>query len=215
MAIISQINISEIEDETRLDSQYYTPENMLFEEEKKSFQTVCLGSVALITDGQHGYFELDHNSEIRQITAKCIKEGLVDKTDADRLSLLTHNNNLRSNLVVNDVLVTTAGTIGQVGLVTEDIPPANIDQDIGRVAIHDSDISPFFVWAFLQSKFGKFQAERGHLLLAITGATIGKIGIVNRYEKLAFSGDLLGLNLNDSIDPHYFLTVMQSPIGQS
>ena len=114
MAIISQINISEIEDETRLDSQYYTPENILFEKEIKSFQTVCLGAVALITDGQHGYFKLDNNSEIRQITGKCIKEGLVNKTDADRLSLLTHNNNLRSNLVVNDVLVTTAGLLGRL-----------------------------------------------------------------------------------------------------
>ncbi|OIN95173.1 MAG: hypothetical protein AUJ48_03765, partial [Deltaproteobacteria bacterium CG1_02_45_11] len=35
-----------------------------------------------------------------------------------------------------------------------------IDQDIGRIAIHNSEVSPFFVWAFLQSKFGKFQLER-------------------------------------------------------
>jgi len=58
-------------------------------------------------------------------------------------------------------------------------------------------------------------AEKGSLLLAITGATIGKIGIVNRDDKLAFSGDLLGLEFKDVIDPHYLLTVMQSPIGQS
>src|SRR5262249_49192884 len=37
---------------------------------------------------------------------------------------------------------------------------ANIDQDIGRIAIGDPSISPLFVWAFLQSKFGKFQIER-------------------------------------------------------
>ena len=34
-------------------------------------------------------------------------------------------------------------------------------------------------------------ARTNDLLLAITGATIGKIGIVKRYERLAFSGDLL------------------------
>lgn len=59
-----------------------------------------------------------------------------------------------------DVLVTTAGTIGQIGLVTEDIPPANIDQDIGRISIQDPSVSPLFVWAFLQSKFGRFQIDR-------------------------------------------------------
>ena len=160
MAVINHVHLSELEDEVRFDSQYYMPENMLFEEEIKAFPTIYLGTVALITDGQHGYFKLDENSEIRQITAKCIKEGLVDKTNADRLSHITHNNNLRSSLTVNDVLVTTAGTIGQIGFVTEEILPANIDQDIGRIAIKNSDVSPHFIWAFLQSKFGRFQIER-------------------------------------------------------
>lgn len=160
MAIINRIALSQLEDEFRFDSQYYTPTNMMLEKEILAFPTRLLGRVALVTDGQHGYFKLDEESEIRQITAKCIKEGLVDKTKADRLSAITHESNLRSSLVQNDVLVTTAGTIGEIGLVTEDIPPANIDQDIGRIAIHDSNVSPLFVWAFLQSKFGRFQIER-------------------------------------------------------
>ncbi|WP_321494184.1 restriction endonuclease subunit S [uncultured Desulfobacter sp.] len=58
-------------------------------------------------------------------------------------------------------------------------------------------------------------ATSGNLLLAITGATIGKIGIVNQYEKLAFSGDLLKLEICNNINPFYLLAVMQSQIGQS
>jgi type I restriction enzyme S subunit len=379
MAILNTIALSQLEDEIRFDPQYYTPDNMLFRNEISGFPTIFLGAVAIITDGQHGYFKLDEQSEIRQITAKCIKEGLVDKSSADRLSSITHLKNLRSSLEKNDVLVTTAGTIGQIGLVTEEIPPANIDQDIGRIAIHNSEVSPFFVWAFLQSKFGRFQLERfttgqvqthlslkkmgklripllsdhaevegivgnfvaskkaakdlyeqaqqlleselgldklnfqkpvgytarfstielsntfnagridaqcfapnaifyqswlrnharcdrlthllqemakgrqqeetstgstdycsikhisGHeltdaskcqpiadtplagqddILLAITGATIGKIGIVKRYKKLAFSGDLLCLKANSEINPHYLLAALDHTIGQ-
>lgn len=160
MAVFNQIALSQLEDEFRFDAQYYTPDKILFEEEIKAFPTILLGRVALVTDGQHGYFKLDESSEIRQITAKCIKNGLVDKSKADKLSNETHNKNLRSSLAQNDVLVTTAGTIGQIGLVTDDIPPANIDQDIGRIAIYDPSVSPLFVWAFLQSKFGRFQIER-------------------------------------------------------
>lgn len=178
MAILNTISLSQLEDETRLDPQYYTPDNMLYETEIIAFSTIFLGSVALITDGQHGYFKLDEQSEIRQITAKCIKEGLVDKTNADRLSSITHLKNLRSSLEKNDVLVTTAGTIGQVGLVTDEIPPANIDQDIGRIAIHNSDVSPFFIWAFLQSKFGRFQIER-----AVTGQVQTHLSL-NKMKKL-------------------------------
>jgi type I restriction enzyme, S subunit len=57
-------------------------------------------------------------------------------------------------------------------------------------------------------------ASRDDLLLAITGATIGKIGINKRYDRLAFSGDLLRLRVLDTIDSHYLLLVLDHPIGQ-
>jgi len=57
-------------------------------------------------------------------------------------------------------------------------------------------------------------AETNDLLLAITGATIGKIGIVNRYAQLAFSGDLLMLRANPEINPHYLLLALDHRIGQ-
>lgn len=57
-------------------------------------------------------------------------------------------------------------------------------------------------------------AIRDDLLLAITGATIGKVGIVKRYDKLAFSGDLLRLQVKEEIDPHYMLLVLNHRIGQ-
>ena len=57
-------------------------------------------------------------------------------------------------------------------------------------------------------------ARLDDLLLAITGATIGKIGIVKRYERLAFSGDLLCLRLTNVIDPHYLLLALDHRLGQ-
>jgi len=57
-------------------------------------------------------------------------------------------------------------------------------------------------------------AGQDDLLLAITGATIGKIGIVKRYKKLAFSGDLLCLKANSEINPHYLLAALDHTIGQ-
>ncbi|MHB8252169.1 MAG: restriction endonuclease subunit S domain-containing protein [Acidiferrobacter sp.] len=57
-------------------------------------------------------------------------------------------------------------------------------------------------------------AEMDDLLLAITGATIGKIGMVKRYERLAFSADMLCLRTNAKIDPHYLLLVLDHRLGQ-
>lgn len=57
-------------------------------------------------------------------------------------------------------------------------------------------------------------ATANDLLLAITGATIGKIGIVKRYSQLTFSGDLLRLRAKPEINPHYLLFVLDHPLGQ-
>lgn len=57
-------------------------------------------------------------------------------------------------------------------------------------------------------------ARKHDLLLAITGATIGKIGIVNRYDNLVFSGDMLRLRANGSINPHYLLLALDHHLGQ-
>lgn len=57
-------------------------------------------------------------------------------------------------------------------------------------------------------------ADRNDLLLAVTGATIGKIGIVKRYSRLAFSGDLLRLRCKVGVDPHYLLAVLSHKVGQ-
>jgi type I restriction enzyme, S subunit len=61
---------------------------------------------------------------------------------------------------------------------------------------------------------GVVLARRGDLLLAITGATIGKIAIVDRYDRLAYSGDMLCLRPARDIDPLYLLTVLDHEIGQ-
>ncbi len=57
-------------------------------------------------------------------------------------------------------------------------------------------------------------AMRDDLLLAITGATIGKVGVVTRDSPTVFSGDLLCLRTNESIDPYYLLVTLAHRIGQ-
>ena len=57
-------------------------------------------------------------------------------------------------------------------------------------------------------------ADKNDLLLAITGATIGKIGINKRYNQLAFSGDLLCIKVNSKINPHFLIVALDHTIGQ-
>lgn len=61
---------------------------------------------------------------------------------------------------------------------------------------------------------GSSAAGPGDLLLAITGATIGKIGIVKRYQELTFSGDMLRLRPNARINTHFLLLALSHHLGQ-
>lgn len=157
----SIIQKSQLEGAARIDAEYYQPEYLEFAKRLINVGEIPLGNVAFITDGQHGYHIVDPNSEIRHITAKNVLEWLVNDNDADRLSIKTHNANKRSNLEVADLLLSTAGTIGAVGIVQEDILPANIDQDVARIHVLDSrKIDPYFLIAFLNSKYGQLQLIR-------------------------------------------------------
>ena len=161
MAVWSSVKLSTLYGARRLDAECYTPIALRDEQALHHCKTVRLGDIAIVTDGQHGYHDVDPESPIRHITAKCVKDGLVDDTGVDRLARTTHDANKRSQLAVDDVLLSTAGTIGLAGLVGEDILPANIDQDVARITMRgDSPAKPDFLVAFLNSELGRYQSLR-------------------------------------------------------
>jgi restriction endonuclease S subunit len=160
MIICSIIQKSQLEGATRLDAEYYQPEYLEIEERIKKLKTFVLGEISFITDGQHGYFKLDENSEIRQITAQHIIDGFIDKTNADRLSKETHEKNLRASLKENDIVLSTVGTVGNAGVVTKEILPANLDQNVARINLNIKDLDPWYLVVFLNSKYGQLQINR-------------------------------------------------------
>ena len=87
--------------------------------------------------------------------------------------------------------------------------------DIGYGSIKDIDGVELIADDFCELSEDTRIANRQDLLLAVTGATIGKVGIVERYDELAHSGDLLALKTKGEINPYYLLVVLESPIGQS
>ena len=161
MAVWSEVLLSRLYGARRLDAECYRPTVLRDEKAILAFKTVKLGDIATVTDGQHGYHEVDPDSPVRHITAQCVRHGMVDGEGADHLALSTHNANRRSQLALDDILVSTAGTIGEAGLVRENVLPANIDQDVARITLKSpSPIAPAFLVAFLNSELGRFQSER-------------------------------------------------------
>jgi type I restriction enzyme S subunit len=119
-----------------------------------------LGDVAYITDGEHGSPIFDEKSGIKYFSAQHVRDGFIDDSEAKNISKIIDEKNKRSRLQEGDVLLSTVGTIGFAGLVTEDLLPANIDRHVARIALKEKILDPHFLVAFLNSSFGRFQTVR-------------------------------------------------------
>jgi len=155
----SIIKKSELEGALRIDAEYYQLEYLELNQKLVSIAHVKLGEIAFITDGEHGSPIFDESSGIKYFSAQHPQDGFID-SDAKMISKVIDTKNKRSSLKVGDVLLSTVGTIGNAGIVTEDLLPANIDRHVARIALNKGTISPEFLIAFLISKFGKFQSIR-------------------------------------------------------
>lgn len=160
MITYSIIKKSQLERASRLDAEYYQPEYLERMKKLKLFSTQKLGDVAYITDGEHGSPIFDEKSGIKYFSAQHVRSGFIDDSEAKNISRIIDQKNKRSRLREGDVLLSTVGTIGFAGLVTEDLLPANIDRHVARIALKEKTLDPHFLVAFLNSPFGRFQTVR-------------------------------------------------------
>jgi len=162
MAQLNVVKLSTLENH-RLDPEFYKEEYTKIYSDLSKFSTEFLGNLCFVTDGQHGYFKVDEKSEIRQIIGENILSefNIIDKTTATRLDKSTHLKNLRSSLEENDLILSTVGTIGKVGVVLKEVLPANINQSVCRIKVEKKKIvDPIFLSIFLKSKYGQSQIEK-------------------------------------------------------
>ena len=139
----------------RVDSEYFKKNYLLEDENRNKFNNLQLGDLAFITDGQHGYHEVDENSNIRHLTAKNAKGFFANDNDADRIAKWVDDNNKRSSLEINDLIISTRGTVGLCAIVGQDVLPANIDQDVARIKLTNNIVKSTVLATYINSKIGQ------------------------------------------------------------
>ncbi len=167
---------SDLNDEKRIDAQYFQKKYLYEDSCRKHFRSVALGTQAFITDGPHGYHEVDSLSPIAMLTAKCAKDWFADRSGADAISIKTHQSSLRSSLQVDDLILSTRGTVGACAIVEFDILPVNIDQDVARISLGPTQqFLPKFLLAYLNSRFGQDWIERNSTGMVQQGLSLAKV----------------------------------------
>ena len=156
---VSEVRFSELNNEHRIDAEYFSKENLLEIKRLSEFGTFKIGDIAEVTDGIHMSIDYDENSRVNLISATSPKENVFDLSRGAFISEKAHAENPRTALRKNDVIISTVGTIGNCAVVDDSILPANSDRHVGIVRI-SNDYSPYVLSTFLLSKYGRMQTLR-------------------------------------------------------
>ncbi len=147
--------------EERFDSEYYLKSDLINEKRIVSLFCKRIGDFAFVTDGIHTSIDFDNNSNINLISAKAPKNNYFDLSGTGYISSVQNQENFRTQLKINDVIISTVGTIGNCAVVNETVLPANADRHVGIIRVNDnSEFKPRYISTFILSKFGQFQVKR-------------------------------------------------------
>lgn len=171
---ISEEKFLKLNSERRINAEYFQKKYLDEDESISKYLTKNIGEIAYVTDGQHGYHEIDNDSNIHLLTAKNAKNWFANLDGAEPLAQWVDDNNRRSSLQENDIILSTRGTVGLAALVKKDVLPANIDQDVARIHLNE-DIIPEYVIAYLNSKFGQHWMMRNQTGMVQQGLSLEKV----------------------------------------
>ena len=205
---ISEISLEQVLKLNRLDAEYFDPVYLEYEKfiEEKGYEEIH--SFASTTDGIHASIDFDDDSNINLLSAMSPKENYFDISRNKTISKTQHEKNPRTKLKVNDVIVSTVGTIGNCAVVDKSVLPANSDRHVGIIRIK-TDYLPHFISTFLLSKYGRFQTLREatgnvQLNLFIEKINTLKIPIASdKFQKAVSDAVITGLSLRAKSQSEY------------
>jgi len=168
MAVFSVIKLSETNNHHRLDSEFYHP---IYLENKRRLTNLKTPLFFLkqvsnyITNGHTPRYADLTIGEVYFLTAEDILDFIVNFETSKRITKEDSYKVLRRTILQeNDLLITIKGKIGNAAVVYKLKGETNINQDVARIIIKKSigerKINPYFIAAFINSKFGRLQVEQ-------------------------------------------------------
>ena len=159
----SIIQKSRLEGESRLDADYYQPEYLDLNKKLQALKTKTIEDISesVVSFGAYSltsYIEWQ-NSGVPYINVGDVHEGFVDLSSVKYISEKADEILKKSRVSEGQVLLTMAGTIGNAAVAHKFPKKVNANQAIAKIT-PSSSISPYFLVAFLNSKYGRLQTQR-------------------------------------------------------
>jgi type I restriction enzyme S subunit len=141
---------------------------------------------------------------IRFLRAECIQDHIgIDESKSLFVTRETHDKLKRSQLAENDILITIAGTIGRIGIVTKKLLPANINQAIGIIRTDPSIVPMTYILDYLKQKVVKDELLSGitqSVQANISLADLNNLRVIIPYRTLLDEFDYVIANIREHIE---------------
>lgn len=162
MAVFSKIQKSQLEGAKRLDAEYYQPEYLDVEKKLNSLETKTIEEISksVVSFGAYSltsYIEWQE-SGVLYVNVGDIHDGYIDTNDIKHISPEVDEILKKSRVTNGQVLLTMAGTIGNAAVAHDLKHHMNANQAIAKIT--PTGVSPYYLAAFLNSKYGLLQTRR-------------------------------------------------------
>ena len=166
MITYSIIQKSQLEGALRLDAEYYQPEYLNLISKIKSQKSEILGDVLKLLYRYPTFYNLSYyDSGVLVLKGEDIlPEGFIQNQSQDYISEEDAKRFPKTILKEGNLVFSVRGYVGKVGLVDKKYEGSIISANLIRVVV--KDISPYFLWIFLNSKYGVNQINRVKMITA-------------------------------------------------
>lgn len=163
MVTHSVIPKSQLESAHRLDAEYYQPEYLEVNKKVNSLphETLDAVSESIVSFGAYAltnFIEWEEDG-IPFIVAENIKEGFISYEGVRCINGKTDEILKKSRVQNEQVLLSMSGSVGNAAVAYKIPSKLNSNQDIVKIKLKEH-YSPYFLTAFLNSKYGRMQVLR-------------------------------------------------------
>lgn len=161
---LSIVNLSNLNPESRLDSEYYKPEALAVEAKIMSIPHWLSGKIFDVYSGPFGSTvtidKYDQNTNCRYVRGKDVKDFFIDDSDPVNIQSALFDSLPQHHLKPLDILVTVVGmNFGISALVFPEDCPAIFS--CKSSLIRNVKINPFYLITYFSSKYGYALIRRG------------------------------------------------------
>jgi len=166
MITYSTIKKSQLEGALRMDAEYYQPEYLDMAKRMLTMEGKPLVEHLSILYRYPTFFNLNYydNGILVLKGEDILMDGFIQNKNKDFISLEDAKNFPKTKLAEGDIIFSVRGLVGKIGFVDKKYENSIISANLIRAKV--KNISPYFLWVFLNCKYGVGQVDRFKMITA-------------------------------------------------